>query len=196
MDDYVKREVRMLAIAGSLRRESLNRRLLEAMAELAPPGVVVDIFDALDTVPLFNEDLESPSAPAAVERLRAAVGASDGLLLATPEYNQSLPGVMKNSIDWLSRGEHPVLEGKPVAILGATAGRWGTRLAQAELRHTLAACEALVMPAPQVYLRSADGLFDGRRLVDRATRDALTLFLAAFHRWLRLYSDEDLREIR
>ena len=101
MDDYVKREVRMLGIAGSLRRESLNRRLLEAMAELAPPGVVVDIFDALDTVPLFNEDLESPAAPAAVERLRAAVAASDGLLLATPEYNQSLPGVMKNSIDWL-----------------------------------------------------------------------------------------------
>jgi chromate reductase len=177
---------RVLAVAGSLRRASFNGRLVAAASSLAPQGMRIDIYDDLASVPLFNEDLESPRAPAGVENLRTAIARSDALLISTPEYNQSLPGVVKNMVDWLSRGEPVVLENKPVAILGVTAGNWGTRLAQAALRHTLTACGALIMPTPQVYLRDAAQLFDvGGRLTNAPARDALGDFLAAFDRWLR-----------
>jgi chromate reductase, NAD(P)H dehydrogenase (quinone) len=181
-------KTRVLAIAGSLRRDSLNRRLLNAVAQLAPQELSIDVYDALEIVPLFNEDLEDPRAPPGVENLRAAVASADGLLIATPEYNQALPGVVKNFVDWLSRGDVSVLEGRPTAILGATPGGWGTRLAQASLRHTLAACGALVMPAPQIYLRSAAQLFDEQqRLVDARVRDSLRDFAEAFERWIRVH---------
>jgi chromate reductase len=117
--------VRVLAIAGSIRRDSFNRRLLHAVAQLAPRGLSIEVYDGLDAVPLFNEDIESPHAPPGVEHLRAAVAIADGLLIATPEYNQALPGVVKNFVDWLSRGDVSVLEGKPTAILGVTTGRLG-----------------------------------------------------------------------
>ena len=173
-------------VVGSLRRESFNRRALLAASALAPPTLKINVFDDLAAVPLFNEDLETPRAPPGVERLRSAVADADGVLIATPEYNQSLPGVVKNMVDWLSRGEPVVLEGKPVGILGATPGSWGTRLAQSVLRHTLTACGALVMPAPQLYLRSAAGLFDVQgRVIDSTTQASLVAFLASFDEWLR-----------
>jgi chromate reductase len=176
----------VLAIAGSLRRGSFNARLVTAASSLAPRGMHIDIYEDLSAVPLFNEDLESPRAPAGVEKLRMAIARCDALLISTPEYNQSLPGVVKNMVDWLSRGEPAVLENKPVAILGVTVGNWGTRLAQAALRHTLTACGALIMPTPQVYLRDAAQLFDaGGRLTNASAREALGDFLAAFDRWLR-----------
>ena len=177
--------VRVLAIAGSLRRNSLNRQLLDAVAQLAPRGLSIDVYDGLDAVPLFNEDLETPRAPPGVEHLRAAVAGADGLLIATPEYNQALPGVVKNFVDWLSRGDGSVLEGKSTAILGITPGNWGTRLAQASLRHTLTACGALVMPAPQIYLRHAAELFDQQRLVDPRARELLADYAKSFERWIR-----------
>ena len=128
----------------------------------------------------------APRAPPGVEHLRAAVAVADGLLIATPEYNQALPGVVKNFVDWLSRGDESVLEGKPTAILGVTPGGWGTRLAQASLRHTLAACGALVMPAPQIYLRHAAQLFDElQRLVDPRARESLADYAKSFERWIR-----------
>jgi chromate reductase len=176
----------VLAIAGSLRRESFNRRALLAASGLAPSTLNINVFDDLAAVPLFNEDLETQHAPPGVERLRSAIADADGVLIATPEYNQSLPGVVKNMVDWLSRGEPVVLDGKPAGILGATPGSWGTRLAQSMLRHTLTACGALVMPAPQLYLRSAAGLFDAQgRVIDSRTQDSLVAFLASFDEWLR-----------
>jgi chromate reductase, NAD(P)H dehydrogenase (quinone) len=176
----------VLAIAGSLRRESFNRRTLLAASALAPSTLKIDVFDDLAAVPLFNEDLEAHHASPGVEQLRSAIADADGLLIATPEYNQSLPGVVKNMVDWLSRGEPVVLEGKAVGILGATPGNWGTRLAQSMLRHTLTACGALVMPTPQLYLRSAAELFDAQgRLIDSGTQDSLAVFLAAFDEWMR-----------
>ncbi len=182
--DPARRNV--LAIAGSLRRESFNRRVLHAASALAPSTLKINVFDDLAAVPLFNEDLELPHAPPGVERLRAAIADADGVLIATPEYNQSLPGIVKNLVDWLSRGEPEVLEGKPVGILGATPGSWGTRLAQSVLRHTLTACGALVMPTPQLYLRSAAELFDAQgRLIDSRTQDLLAGFLASFGEWVR-----------
>ena len=117
------------------------------------------VYDTIADVPLFNEDLEaSGDAPDGVRRLRESIAAADGLLIATPEYNQSLPGMLKNTIDWLSRPDArgaEVLEGKPVAIVGATTGAWGTRLAQSQLRHALAATGARTLPAPMLFIRDA-----------------------------------------
>src|SRR5207237_7270834 len=139
----------VLAIPGSLRRHSFNRLLLRAATECAPADVEVELYDELATIPLFNEDLEqaTPGGPPAVQHLRELVTSADGLLIATPEYNQCLPGVLKNVIDWLSRpAPNEVLVDKPIAVIGASSGRWGTRLAQSTLRHVLVATEALVLP--------------------------------------------------
>jgi len=178
----------VLAIAGSLRRDSFNRRLLEGAAEQAPPGMAITVSDDLASIPLFSEDLEEEAggAPAAVRRLRHAVERADGLLIATPEYNHSIPGVLKNAIDWLSRpGPGPGLAGKPVAIVGATTGAWGTRLAQSALRQVLYATESLVLPAPGLLLREASRAFDAEgRLRDERTRDALGEVLVGLAAWI------------
>jgi chromate reductase len=178
--------INIVAVAGSLRRDSFNRRVLTALSALAPREMSINLYDGLGAVPMFNEDLELPSAPASVTQLRSTIALADGLLIATPEYNQSLPGVVKNLVDWLSRGEPEVLAGKPVGIVGVTAGRWGTRLAQAALRQTLTACGAVIMPTPQIYLDNAGQLFDveGRLLEPRA-RESLATFAASFDRWVR-----------
>jgi chromate reductase len=181
---------RFLALPGSLRRRSYNRRLLEAAAELAPPGVHVHVVPhgELAAVPLFDEDVEEETGggPEAVRRLRHEVAAADGLLISTPEYNQSIPGGLKNTLDWLSR-EAPgeVLAGKPVAVVGVTAGRWGTRLAQSALRHVLAATGALILPAPALFAAGAEALFDEQgRLCDAAVRRQLAAVLVAFAEWI------------
>jgi chromate reductase, NAD(P)H dehydrogenase (quinone) len=177
--------VSVLAIGGSLRRDSFNRRVVQAAPALAPQSLQISVYDELASVPLFSEDLEMPCAPSGVERLRRAAASADGMLIATPEYNQSLSGVVKNMVDWLSRGEPVVIEGKPIGILGITPGAWGTRIAQSQLRHALTACGAIVMPVPQLYLRGAAELFgaDGR-LIDARTRDSIAEFLAAFATWV------------
>ena len=178
----------MLGIAGSLRRESFNRRLLRAAAERAPAGMRVSVYDELGLVPPFNEDLETAAREPldAVRRLRRQVASADGVLIATPEYNWSMPGVLKNAIDWLSRADpDDVLVGKPVAIIGASAGRWGTRLAQAALRQVLTSTGSLLLPAPAVFVRDAAALFDsGGQLSDASTREQLDSLLAAFAAWI------------
>lgn len=188
----------VLALAGSLRRGSYNRRLLEAATELAPQGMVLAIEDELKVLPFFDEDLERETGggPDAVRRLRRRVAAADGLLVATPEYNHSLPGVLKNAIDWLSRpAPDEVLAGKPVAILGATQGAWGTRLAQATLRQVFTATESRVLPSPALYLRDAARLFDDDgRLVDASTRARLGALLAAFSDWMDLAAPRPAQE--
>ena len=175
----------VLAIAGSLRVGSINRRLLLAAAGLATPGMRVRLYDDLASVPFFSEDTEAAGVPAAVQDLREQVARADALLIATPEYNQSVPGVLKNVIDWLSRPPEECLVNKPVAIIGASAGRWGTRLAQSHLRHVLYATEALVMPQPSLFIAGGHELVDGEgRLVDERTTDALRQLLDAFNGWI------------
>ncbi|MFL5604492.1 MAG: NADPH-dependent FMN reductase [Gemmatimonadaceae bacterium] len=181
------RTLRVLAIPGSLRAGSFNRALVEAAAAQAPAGLTIDVYRELSTIPLFDEDVElaTGGGPEPVRLLRARVSAADGVLIATPEYNQSLPGVLKNTIDWLSRASpEEVLAGKPVAIVGATSGPWGTRLAQSALRHTLYATESLVMPAPTLFVRDAANVFPDGRLVHDRTREQLSTVLAAFARWI------------
>jgi chromate reductase len=180
---------RVLCLAGSLRRHSWNRLLLLAAAAQAPASLQLELYDALAAVPLFDEDLESrdPAGPAGVQALRAAVAAADGVVIATPEYNQAIPGVLKNALDWLSR-ESPVgevLAGKPVAVLGASSGPWGTRLAQASVRQVLHTCGALVMPAPSLFVARAAERFDAAgTLTDPATMQSLQQLLLAFGQWL------------
>jgi chromate reductase len=185
------RITRVLAIPGSLRRASYNRSLVEATVSLAPPHMSLTVYEALDTIPVFNEDLENPP-PTGVARLREAVASSDGLLIATPEYNQSLPGVVKNVIDWLSRSGGPEgLVGKPVAVTGVTTGPWGTRLAQTQLRQVLTSTQALVLAQPTLFLRDAAALFDhDRNLAHKPTSRQLHEFLVSFDRWIRLVSPD------
>jgi chromate reductase len=186
----------ILAFAGSLRTNSLNRRLVGAAQTVAPAGINLTIFDDLGGVPLFNEDLEDRALTehAAIDELgdvvalRTLVARSDGVLIATPEYNQSIPGVMKNVVDWLSRPEDAgLLDGKPVAIMGATTGPWGTRYAQKELRHVLTATGAIVMPQPMLFVPNGDNAFDALgRLSDPTVERRLLQLLTAFDRWIEL----------
>jgi chromate reductase len=177
----------VLGIPGSLRRGSYNRLLLTAAAAMAPAGMTITVTDALRSIPPFDEDLEaSGDGLEGVERLRREVASADGLLIATPEYNQSVPGVLKNALDWVSRPRFGgVLAGKPVALMGATPGRWGTRLAQSVLRHVLYATESPVLPSPSLFLADAEGLFDASgRLRDGRVSAQLQRLLLAFVPWI------------
>jgi chromate reductase, NAD(P)H dehydrogenase (quinone) len=179
---------RVLCLAGSLRRESWNRRLLAAAVRSDPKGLELILFDGLAAVPMFNEDAEKLEA-ASVHRLRSAVAMADGVLVATPEYNHSFPGVLKNAIDWLSRGSTSVLIDKPVAIIGASAGRWGTRLAQAALRQVFTATEAQVMPAPTLFVAHAGECFDiDGRIREPSLAQGLSGVIDAFRAWIILHA--------
>jgi len=181
---------RVLAIAGSLRSGSYNRLLLANARTLVPPQLEIQLYSELASIPLFDEDLEQRTSggPDSVKALRVLVAAADGLLISTPEYNQSMSGVLKNLIDWLSRaGPEEVLIGKPIAIMGASGGRWGTRLAQANLRQVLTATESLVMPQPAVFIAEAARVFDEQgQLAQDLTRKQLEKFLLSFSRWIEL----------
>jgi chromate reductase len=138
--------IRILGLSGSLRRESHNTGLLRAAAKRLPPGVELELFARLADVPLYNEDDDRDPIPAGAEQLRRAIADADGLLVATPEYNGSLSGVLKNAIDWASRPfPDNVLKGKPVAVIGASTGLFGAVWAQAETRKTLAIAGADVL---------------------------------------------------
>jgi len=138
--------MRLLAISGSLRRESHNTRLLREVAEQAPPGVEVEYFEGLKAIPPYDEDDDVEPAPAAVTELRESIARADAILIATPEYNSSVPGVLKNAIDWASRPRAATpLQGKPAAVIGATTGSFGAVWAQAELRKVLASSGARVI---------------------------------------------------
>lgn len=177
--------MKVVGLAGSLRRSSFNLALLKACVELAPGGMTIDVHTA-HGIPLFNED-EEGSPPEAVIALRAAVAAADGVLVATPEYNAGVPGVLKNAIDWLSRPPgRGALQGKPAAVLGATPGTLGTARAQAHLRAAFEFNACPVMPSPQVFVGSARDKFDADlRLTDERTRAYLPKFLSAFEAWVK-----------
>jgi chromate reductase len=165
--------VKVLAISGSLRRDSHNTGLLRAAAELAPGDVELELWDGLKAVPPYDEDDDVDPAPAAVARLRADVAGADAILISTPEYNSSIPGQLKNAIDWLSRplATNPC-RGKPVAVIGASSGVFGAVWAQAELRKALATTGARVLEA-ELPVGQAATRFEGGRLVDEDVREEL-----------------------
>jgi chromate reductase, NAD(P)H dehydrogenase (quinone) len=169
---------RILGISGSLRERSFNTALLRAAAELAPPGVEITTFD-LSAIPLYNDDVEAQGDPAPVADLRAAVAEADALLFATPEYNRGTSGVLKNAIDWLSRPSlASVLRWKPVAVMGASSGRGGTRRAQQQVRDALLFPGAVVLEEPEVAVAIAWERFDeDLELTDEAVGASLTELL-------------------
>ena len=175
----------VLAISGSLRRDSFNRKLIDAASQLAPVGLAISHYEELAAIPMFNEDLEFDGGGASVLRLRSEVQKADGVLISTPEYNQSAPAVLKNAIDWLSRATEDPLALKPVMIIGATVGPWGTRLAQASLRQTLLATHSAILPVAPLFLRSAATAFDATgQLADERARTGLRKGLTQFARWI------------
>ena len=128
-------DIKVLALVGSLRSASVNRQLAELAAESAPDGVTVTIYEGLGDVPFYNEDIDTDDAPAAVVALRAAAAQADAALVVTPEYNGSIPGVLKNAIDWLSRPfGNGALKDKPLAVVGAALGQYGGVWAHDETR--------------------------------------------------------------
>jgi chromate reductase, NAD(P)H dehydrogenase (quinone) len=178
------------AFVGSLRHDSINRRLFEAMVEIAPQGM--DLFEIqLGQLPLFNQDLEG-DLPREVAVLRDSVRECDGLVFVTPEYNYSIPGVLKNAIDWASwPQDRPALYGKPAAIIGASAGRSGTMRAQMHLRQMLPYCNVHLMNKPEVFVTFAGDKFDADgRLHDPSTIEQVRAFLGGLEAWVRFLGIE------
>jgi chromate reductase len=155
-------KMRILAIPGSIRRDSHNARLLRHLAERAPAGVEIELWDGLRSIPPYDQDQDEVAGqgPAPVAALRDAIREADGLLIATPEYNSSIPGVLKNAIDWASRPRASTpLQGKPAAVIGATTGSFGAVWAQAELRKVLGSAGARVVDL-ELPLARAHEAFD------------------------------------
>lgn len=175
--------------AGSLRRGSYNRALLRAAAELAPPVLRIAIYE-LHEIPLYNADVEAAGVAATVVRLRDAVRQADGLLIATPEYNHGVPGVLKNTIDWLSRPPRDsALNNKTAALMGASPGMTGTARAQSQLRQSFVFTNTYALLQPEVLVARAHEKFDADgRLVDQATRDFVSRFLQRFTDLIALHT--------
>ena len=166
--------MRVLGISGSLRRDSYNTKLLRAAEELLPPGVELEVWDELKAVPPFDEDDELGPAPAAVASLRDAVAAVDAIMVATPEYNASIPGQLKNAVDWLSRPAATTpLRNKPALVVGASTGAFGAVWAQAELRKVLATAGARVVEAELAVGHAPTRFDDSGAFVDEDLRDEL-----------------------
>ncbi|HZK48019.1 MAG TPA: NADPH-dependent FMN reductase [Thermoleophilia bacterium] len=178
--------LRLLGFAGSLRRGSYNRAALHVAAELAPVGMEVEIFD-LTPIPFYNADVEAEEPPPNVVDFKERIARSDALLIATPEYNYSIPGVLKNAIDWASRpADLSPLKGKPVALLGA-GGRMGTARSQMHMRQVAVFTGMQVMVDPQVYIADARGQFDEHgHLTNELYREQIRALMAALWDWTLL----------
>jgi chromate reductase len=173
----------VIGLSGSLRRGSFNTAALHAAQELAPAGMTIERAEIGD-LPLYNDDVRTAGYPPPVERLRAQLSAADAVLFVTPEYNYSVPGVLKNAIDWASRPPNQPFEGKPVAIMGASPGLFGTARAQYHLRQMLVFLNALPVNKPEVMIGQAASRFDeAGRLTDEATRDMVRKLLQSLADW-------------
>jgi chromate reductase, NAD(P)H dehydrogenase (quinone) len=170
--------MRVLGISGSLRRESHNTRLLGVAAKLVPPPAELELFEGLKDVPPYDEDDDGDLAPRGARRLREAIAAADAVLIATPEYNSSIPGQLKNALDWASRPfPDNVLRNKPVAVIGASTGSFGAVWAQAEVRKVLGSIGARVVDV-ELPVAGAEEAFGGNRLADEQLQRRLARILA------------------
>jgi chromate reductase len=172
--------IKILAISGALRAASTNTALVRAAKQLAPEGAEVEIYDGLRDLPYFDQDLEA-EPPASVIELREKIAAADAVLISTPEYNYSIPGVLKNALDWASRPYgQSVLTGKPVAIMGAAGSGFGTVRAQNHLRDVFHWLDSKVVTKPEVHVGNNWERFDGEgNLVDETSRNLVAGLVAA-----------------
>lgn len=184
-------EVHVLGISGSLRKGSYNTALLQEAKKLLPEHMTLEIFD-ISQIPMYNEDVREQGFPKPVQQLRDRIMAADALLIATPEYNYNIPGVLKNAFDWASRPPNPPLNDKPVAIMGATTGMFGTVRAQLALRQVFVFANMHPLNKPEVLVTMAKEKFDANgNLTDKTTRDFIRQLLENLYNWtLRLKRKE------
>jgi chromate reductase len=175
--------MKVVAISGSLRKDSFNTWTLRAAQKLAPAGMSIEIAD-ISQIPLYNEDIRVGGAePASVTAVKAQLRSADAILLSTPEYSFSLPGVFKNALDWLARPPEPPFIGKPVAILGATTSMVGTARSQYHLRQIMTSMNAFMVNKPEVFIREAPGKFNAQgELTDEATSKIIKELLEALQK--------------
>ncbi len=176
-------DFKILGLAGSLRRASFNRGLIRAARELAPEGVTIEPYEKLEKIPFFNRDVEQEGDPAPVKELKEKIREADAVLVATPEYDYAIPGVLTNALDWAMRSPSP-LRHKPIGIVGASPGNTGTARGQMVLRQILLHAPAYTMPEPQMLIPNAYERFDENGdLVDEETRERMRRFLQALVEW-------------
>ena len=180
--------LKVLGICGSLRKASYNMAALRACNDLLPSGMSLRITTLAD-IPMFNQDVFDVGLPDPVKRFRTEVAEADGLLIASPEYNFSVSGVLKNAIDWGSRGTNQVFNEKPIAIFSASGGPLGGARVQYDLRRILTQLWGHVLPRPEVFIGSAPSKFDAQgKLTDETTRKFLAELLAGFKVWIERMS--------
>ena len=187
----MSKPVHILGIAGSLRSRSYNRAALHAATQLAPKGATIEIFE-IDSIPPFSEDDEQ-NPPAKVTEMKRRIRESDAVLFVTPEYNYSIPGVLKNAIDWASRpyGDN-AWSGKPTAIMGASTGGFGTARAQHHLRQVMVFLNMFPINQPEVMIGNAHERFDAEgNLTDEATREYIRRLLEGLVEWTRRISPKE-----
>jgi chromate reductase len=176
--------MKILGICGSLRKASFNMSALRACAELMPQGMTLEIA-SIAQLPIFNQDVLDAGMPEPVKRLRGDIVAADGLLIASPEYNFSIPAPLKNAIDWASRPPNQAFHDKPIAIFSVTSGPVGGARVQYDLRRVLGQLWGHVLPRPEVFIGNAASKFDANgRITDETTRKFLTDLLAGFKDWV------------
>jgi chromate reductase len=181
----------LVGICGSLRRGSYNRMLLQIVIGMLPDDVTVTTAEIGD-IPLYNADLDTADPPAPVRRFREQIAAADGLLIASPEYNYSVPGGLKNAIDWASRpANSSVLNQKPIGIMGTAAGRFGSVRAQLNWRQVFLFTESYVMLKPELIVPNAAQVFDANgTLQDEALREFIQTYVDAIVQWITQHKRE------
>ncbi|NLB17454.1 MAG: NAD(P)H-dependent oxidoreductase [Syntrophomonadaceae bacterium] len=178
--------IKILGFTGSLRRNSYNKAALRAAGELLPEGAILEIVD-LAPIPFFNEDLEAEGVPQVVADFKDKIATADALLICTPEYNYSIPPVLKNALDWASRGRDNPLNDKPTAIMSASQGLFGGARAQYHLRQVAVILNLRLLNRPEVFIMSAAKKFDqDGKLIDDFSRRAMGSLLQALVDWTRL----------
>lgn len=176
-------KINVLGISGSLRKDSYNTAALRAAQSLAPKNMAITIFD-IAPIPLYNEDIREKGFPPSVEDFRKRISEADALLFVTPEYNYSVPGVLKNAIDWASRPPEQPFDGKPIAIMGASPSMLGTARAQYHLRQCFIYLNGHILNRPEVMIGSAQTKFDkDGNLTDEKTGEFITLLLEELALW-------------
>ena len=187
MSDYIQ----FVGISGSLRKGSYNTMLLKAALQLLPTDISMEII-SIEDIPLYNADLDLPSAkqrPQPVEHFRKMLTDADGILISSPEYNYSIPGGLKNAIDWASRGEDSPLLRKPVAVIGATTGLWGTTRMQLAFHNVFLFLDMKPVYKPEVLVAQAEKKFDKNgNLIDEVAKKILKQKLEALKEMIQLQS--------
>ena len=177
------RQYAIAVVVGSLRKESVNRQLAQALIELAPAELSLKLLDV--DLPLFNQDKEN-DPPESVQQFKAAIQAADGVVFVTPEYNRSIPGVLKNALD---QGSRPygksVWTGKPAGVLGASIGAYGSAMAQQHLRNVLAFLDMPTMAQPEGFFQIGDDFLDADAQVNAASRKYVQRWINAYAEWMK-----------